>query len=36
MNSREDTSLHTVNTELLEKVNAGRETGEDIFPHIMI
>ena len=32
MNSREDTSLLTVNTELLEKVNAGRETGEDIFP----
>jgi len=32
MSSSDETSLHTVNTELLEKVNAGRETGEDIFP----
>ena len=32
MSSSDETSLHNVNTELLEKVNAGRETGEDIFP----
>ena len=32
MSSSDETSLHTVNTELLEKVNAGRDTGEDIFP----
>lgn len=32
MRSSDETSLHNVNTELLEKVNAGRETGEDIFP----
>ena len=31
MSSSDETSLHNVNTELLEKVNAGRETGEDIF-----
>lgn len=32
MSSSDETSLHNVNTELLEKVNAGRDTGEDIFP----
>ena len=32
MSSSDETSLYTVNTELLEKVNAGRDTGEDIFP----
>lgn len=32
MSLSDETSLHNVNTELLEKVNAGRDTGEDIFP----
>ena len=32
MQESEETSLHIVNTELLETVNAGRDTGEDIFP----
>ena len=32
MSASDSTSLLTVNTELIEKVNAGRETGEDIFP----
>jgi len=32
MSSSDEASLHIVNTELLEKVNAGRNTGEDIFP----
>jgi hypothetical protein len=32
MSASDNTSLLTVNTELIEKVNAGRETGEDIFP----
>ena len=36
MSSSDETSLHNVNTELLEKVNAGRDTGEDIFLHTMI
>jgi len=32
MQESNETSLRNVNTELLEKVNAGRDTGKDIFP----